>query len=402
MASDKEYSHIDFSKQKLPPIYKRQGRECYLDPIREKLIFITPEETVRQQVISYIINVLKVPANMIDVELHLSHYGIKSKRRVDILINKYNKENDSIEPLCVIECKAPTIMLGENAQNQMMDYCDALACDYSLITNGYDVQCFHYNENTNEYEFIQDLPQYLDMVKGEYVQLPKEDVLPRIQFDELFEKDNWKSYINSDMGEAITKELAIPMINFWECLIYPEHKLPQKKFKLFSVIEDLGVRLLSYGNASGGKFEGAYRSFLIEYNGSTEIVSFGFSGYVTTAKPDLIRTSISVAIDNEEDAHHALQLVVDDNVVVSGENVTFYHHGKIGISNKGSGKIDELRQFVSDMYPELIDGNRFNLGTLKNNHLWNLDEDDVMKVIENFISYALIRDEYRNFVKQNK
>ena len=41
------------------------------------------------------------------------------------------------------------------------------------------------------------------------------------------------------------------------------------------------------------------------------------------------------------------------------------------------------------------------IGTLINDHLWNLDEPDVMKLVENFISYALIRDEYRKFVKNN-
>lgn len=395
-------NYIDFSKQQLPPKYKRQGKDCYLDPIREKLIFITPEETVRQQVISYLLNVLHVPAKMIDVEIHLSHYGLKSRRRVDILINKYNEKNNSLEPLCVIECKAPTIMLGENAQNQMMDYCDELGCNYSMITNGYDVQCYHYDTNKNAYITIKELPQYLELVKGEYIELPEKEMLPRLKFEELFENENWRAYIYSDMGESITKELAIPMINLWECLIYPEHKLPRKKFKLFSVIEDMGVRLLSYGNASGGVFQGPYRSFMIDYNGSTEIVSLGFSTYVTTAKPDTVRTCISVAIDNEKDTHHALQLVVDDNVAVVGTKVTFYHHGKIGISNKGSGKIDELRQFVSEFYPEIIDGKRFNLGTLENNHLWNLDENDVIKIIENFITYALVRDEYRDFIKKNK
>ena len=88
-------------------------------------------------------------------------------------------------------------------------------------------------------------------------------------------------------------------------------------------------------------------------------------------------------IDNEKEMHHALQLVVDDNVSVVDSKVTFYHHGRIGISNKGSGRIDELRQFVSKSYPEIIDGKRFNLGTLENTHLWNLDENDVMKIIEN-------------------
>lgn len=395
-------SHIDFSKQQLPNIYIRQGKKCYLDPIREKLIFIKPEETVRQQVISYLLNVLNVPAKMIDVEIHLSHYGIKSRRRVDILINKYNENNNSLEPLCVIECKAPTIMLGENAQNQMLDYCDELGCNYSMLTNGNDVLCYHYDANKDAYVSIKELPKYLELVKGEYIELPNNKILPRLKFEELFENENWRAYTYSDMGEAITKELAIPMVNLWEGLIYPEHKLPKKDFKLFSVIDDMGIRLLSYGNASGGMFQGPYRSFLIEYNGNTEIVSLGFSTYITTAKPDIVRTCISVAIDNEKDTHHALQLVVDDNVTVVGSKVTFYHHGKIGISNKGSGKIDELRQFVSELYPEIIDGKKFNLGTLKNDHLWNLDEDDMMKVIENFISYALVRDEYRNFVKNNR
>ena len=374
-------SVIDFSKQQLPKIYKRQNKKCYLDPIREKLIFITPEETVRQQVISYLLNVLNVPAKMIDVEVHLSHYGIKSRRRVDILINKYNERNNSLEPLCVIECKAPTIMLGESVVNQMVDYCDELGCNYSMITNGHDVQCYHYDDNKGVYILIKELPKYLDLVKGEYVELPDNQILPRIEFEELFQNENWRAYINSDMGEAITKELAIPMVNLWEGLIYPEHKLPKKDFKLFSVIDDMGLRLLSYGNASGGMFQGPYRSFLIEYNGSTEIVSLGFSTYITTAKPDIVRTCISVAIDNEKDTHHALQLVVDDNVSVLGNKVTFYHHGRIGISNKGSGRIDELRQFVSELYPEIIHGKKFNLGTLENDHLWNLDEDDMMKVI---------------------
>lgn len=130
--------------------------------------------------------------------------------------------------------------------------------------------------------------------------------------------------------------------------------------------------------------------------------SIGVSTYVSNAKPDIIKTSICVAIDNEKETHHSLQLVVEDNVSVDDNKVTFYHHGRIGISNKGSGKVSELRQFVAEQYPDIIDGNKFNLGTLVNDHLWNLDEPDMMKVVENMISYALVRDEYRAFVKNNR
>lgn len=86
-------------------------------------------------------------------------------------------------------------------------------------------------------------------------------------------------------------------------------------------------------------------------------------------------------------------MVFDDNLKVINDDVTSYHNGRIAIGNKGSGKIDELRMFVNGRSPKIIDGKRFNLGTLKNNHLWNIDQKDVMEVIVNCISYALIRDE---------
>jgi hypothetical protein len=113
-----------------------------------------------------------------------------------------------------------------------------------------------------------------------------------------------------------------------------------------------------------------------------------------------LKTCTCVAHDNEKETHHSLQLVFDDNVQVIKENVTFYHSGRIAIGNQGSGKIDELRMFIEDRYPRIIDGKRFNLGTLKNDHLWNIDQPDVRGVIINCISYALIRDEYRDYVKR--
>lgn len=74
--------------------------------------------------------------------------------------------------------------------------------------------------------------------------------------------------------------------------------------------------------------------------------------------------------------------------------------GKLGM--QGSGKVDDLRIFVKERYLEIIDGKKFCLGTLKNTHNWNIDQPDVMKVVINCITYALIREEYREFVKKNR
>lgn len=105
----------DLSKQRLPAVYKRGNKECYLDPVRKKLIYITPEETVRQRVISYLIDTLNVPLEMISVESHLSHYGIDSKKRADIIVHGVDS-TDALIPVAIVECKAPGIILGEKLQ----------------------------------------------------------------------------------------------------------------------------------------------------------------------------------------------------------------------------------------------------------------------------------------------
>lgn len=76
-------------------MFERQGRRCYLDPVRKKLIYITPEETVRQQVLSFLMKRLKVPVKMIREEEPLVHYGIESRGRADLLIDKYDPEKMS-------------------------------------------------------------------------------------------------------------------------------------------------------------------------------------------------------------------------------------------------------------------------------------------------------------------
>ena len=68
----------------------------------------------------------------------------------------------------------------------------------------------------------------------------------------------------------------------------------------------------------------------------------------------------------------------------------------------GSGKVDILRKFVNERYPQIIKGNKFFLGSLVNNKLWTLQDKPVVDLIVNLISYSMIRDEYRKFVKATR
>ena len=64
-------------------------------------------------------------------------------------------------------------------------------------------------------------------------------------------------------------------------------KMPTGKYGLFKLIEDYDMRMLSYGNASGGKFYGPYRSFLVKVDENTEFFSIGVAITFTTGQKKL-------------------------------------------------------------------------------------------------------------------
>ena len=383
----------DFMQSKLPEIIINNNRQKIFDPIRKKFVNVKPEENVRQHLISFLIDELKIQKNLICVEEHLSHYGINSDERADIIVNYYDDETDTYYPLLVIECKAPEIFLSDQAREQLFGYAEKLGNEYCWLTNG-EENYFYYRED-DEFIEIEELPNYKEMLGGEYTPAPVEEFESRAEFDELEEK--YFDYVNEgNIGEDTPKNLSIPMTNFLECLMDTEHKFPAKQYKIFRVIEDFDeLRNLTVGNAGSESFSGLHRSFDIEYNGDKKIVSFLVSSYWNESKPDISRTTINVAIDKENYSHNSLELVVDRNFVTYDKKIRFLHDGRITCGNKGALKVDGLRRLVSEKFPEIIYGEKCYLGTLINNRLWYLDDPEIMKVVENLISYALIRDDYR-------
>ena len=380
-------SSIDLTEVRLPEIFSRNNRKCYLDPIRKKLIYITPEETVRQKVVSYLMDNLEVPKELIFVEQPLSHYGIKTRDRADIVIHERTEEG-LFKPIAVIECKAESVLLDENTYLQAQRYSDGLEVEYMMFTNGHDQYCFKYNSTNNRYDRIIALPKFAEMLNGDYSLQLLEEPPERIPFNRLEEVLPY----SDDISCETPRNLAIPILNLCDGLLDESVKMPRADYGLFRLIEDYGVRLLTYGNGGGGSFWGPYRSFIVEVEGSTEFFSIGCS-------PNLAgKTCINVAHDDEEKSHHALQLAVEDNVTETNNIVKFYHHGRIAVGRRGSGKVSELRDLVSRWYPSIIDGNRFYLGSVKNDHLLLLDEPDVITLVVNLISYAIVRDEYRKMV----
>lgn len=398
----------DLELMSLPPIYQRKGHACYLDPFRKKLIRITPEESIRQRVAKYLCCVLKVPEKMISLEVPLSEYQINSRDRADIVIHKLDYERNLEIPLAVVECKADTIILTESCREQGFRYADQLVCDYVFITNGIEILCYKYCDKKKDYLPLGTLPKYEDMLQGKYEEIEEIKEIPRTSLDELSSEKVIAEYNDWCIGIDTPKYLVPFIINIWECLLDVRKKIPRVQHKNYEIIEDYGIRVLSYGNAGGGIFGGPYRSLLIkDTKGDHQIVSFAISTYSRTEKrangddaPE--KTVLIVAIDDEKKTHHSLQLVIDDNVEFIKGVFKIYHTGRITVGNKGAGKINELKELILQRDATLLKEGRIYLGSIKNDHILYINDKDVVSFIERLIEYALIRDEYRDFKKITK
>lgn len=392
--------------------FKRNGRDCYLDPVRKRLVLATPEETVRQEVICWLLEELNVPLSSMCTEIHLSAYRQNEKKRADIIIHKQDRDDpDRWLPIAVVECKAPHVNIDYAAETQALGYCNLVEAEYAMITNGVEKLCLHYDSTTNNYEVISELPDYDQLCKGEYSKLDIGELPPRISFGQIeaFLKEDFAARdvddpfeYYEDISRHTPMELAVPAFNFYECLLDTRVKMPKGDYGVFRLIEDYGVRMLSYGNSGGGVFFGPYRSFLVDVNGSTEFYSITVTTYSRTEAPGKGKTCICVAHDDDKSQHHSLQLVFEGNVEADGSTIDFYHNGRIAVGNIGSGRISELRKLVLSRMPSLVSGNRFFLGRLVNDRLWTLEDPEVINFVVNLISYAMIRDEYREAVKAEK
>ena len=157
---------INFDKYNLGRAYYRQGKKCIFDPIREMLVIETPEEIIRQKFIRYLMDVLKVPKNKIEVEVPMAHFKKGAEDRADIVIYAENKSGEII-PLAIVECKAPNVSIVDEVWYQVQKYDEILNTGFIIVTNGNDTYVAIWDTEDECYYFIEELPSYEKLLDKE-------------------------------------------------------------------------------------------------------------------------------------------------------------------------------------------------------------------------------------------
>ena len=91
------------------------SKNYIFDLIRKKHLVLTPEEWVRQNLVSYFINDLNYPKGLIKTESSLKYNNLK--KRSDILIY-----NNDMTHYMIVECKSYKMKLNKSHLNQSAMY----------------------------------------------------------------------------------------------------------------------------------------------------------------------------------------------------------------------------------------------------------------------------------------
>lgn len=134
-------------------IRESAGQLAVFDVIRKKWVPLLPEEWVRQHAVQFLVHEKGFPAGLISIEKGFKYQGMQ--QRADIVA--YNRRG---EALLMVECKAPSVQIGQAVFDQAARYNRVIRAAYLYVTNGLQHYCCKIDWAANSYTFVEDLPAY--------------------------------------------------------------------------------------------------------------------------------------------------------------------------------------------------------------------------------------------------
>ncbi len=129
------------------------SKNYIFDLIRKKHLVLTPEEWVRQNLVSYFINDLNYPKGLIKTESSLKYNNLK--KRSDILIY-----NNDMTHFMIVECKSYKMKLNKSHLNQSAMYNKIYRSRYLMVSNGMKHIVCEYDWEKETFKFRSSIPEF--------------------------------------------------------------------------------------------------------------------------------------------------------------------------------------------------------------------------------------------------
>ena len=136
-------------------IRTQNGKQYVLCAWRRRFVRLTPEELVRQTTLQLLVDEYGYSHNLIAVEVPITVAG--KAKRCDAIV--YNHQ---MQPVMLIEFKAPTVPLTQEVFDQAAIYNRHLQVPYLMLCNGQNSIIAQILE-TN-YQFLRAIPMYSELL----------------------------------------------------------------------------------------------------------------------------------------------------------------------------------------------------------------------------------------------
>lgn len=137
-------------------IRTQNGKQYVLCAWRRRFVRLTPEELVRQTTLQLLVDEFAYPHNLIAVEVPITVVG--TQKRCDAIV--YDQQ---MQPLMVIEFKAPYVALTQEVFDQAVVYNHEVNVPFLMLCNG--TQSMVVKIENGEHYFLDTIPLY-DALKG--------------------------------------------------------------------------------------------------------------------------------------------------------------------------------------------------------------------------------------------
>lgn len=143
----------------LPPCQLTVRGDKVLDVLRHRFVALTPEEWVRQHVVHLLTDVMMYPRELVQTEGTIEVNGLA--RRCDIVVHR--KADEGLQPVMIVECKAPSVPLSQKVLDQASRYNLALHVSHLFITNGMRHLLFRIDEGKRQLVQLGQFPAWEDL-----------------------------------------------------------------------------------------------------------------------------------------------------------------------------------------------------------------------------------------------
>ena len=132
----------------------QNGKQYVLCAWRRRYVRLTPEENVRQSILQWLVEEHLYPHHLIAVEVPIKVGS--TPKRCDAIV--YNKE---MQPLMLIEFKAPSVAITQEVFDQAAIYNRQLNVPLLLLSNGQTIILARVTKEG--YQYLPSIPAYTEL-----------------------------------------------------------------------------------------------------------------------------------------------------------------------------------------------------------------------------------------------